>query len=378
MNSISLFGSWVLGTVVPFLVVLTVVVFFHELGHYLIGRWNRVKIEVFAVGFGPELTGLTDRHGTRWKICAIPLGGYVKFLGDAGVASTPDHEKLAGMSKTQADGAYENKKVWQRAAIAAAGPAANFILAIVIFTATFLYSGSFVIDPIVGEVKPGTAAEEAGFAPGDKFVSVDGVAIHSFRDLQDAISLSAGESLAIVVNRDGRELTLNATPRMTQQKDRFGNDFSVGILGVTSSSDKSAFRRIEHGPVSAFSLAIEQTWSVVSRTLKFLWQVIVGRQDATQLRGPVGIAQISSQVATLGYDRLITLTAVLSISIGLLNLFPIPMLDGGHLLFYAFEAAKGAPLSAKAQEMGYRFGMICMLALMIFATRNDILRLLPG
>ncbi len=372
------YGSWIVGTVVPFLLVLTVVVFFHELGHYFVGRWNRIRIDAFAVGFGPELFGITDTHGTRWKFCAIPLGGYVKFFGDAGVASNPDHEKLAGMSSDDFSDTYESKKVWQRALVAVAGPVANFILAIVIFSATFFYSGSYVVDPVVGEVKEGTAASEAGFKPGDLVVSVNSTRIQSFSDLQDAISLSAGESLAIEIERDGERKVFAVTPRMTEQKDRFGNKYSVGILGVSSSSDKSNFRKIEHGPVSAVTLAVQQTWSVATRTLKFLGQIIVGRQDATQLRGPVGIAQISSQVATLGYDRLITLAAVLSVSIGLLNLFPIPMLDGGHLLFYAIEALRGRPLSLKTQEMGYRFGMLCMLGLMIFATRNDILRLLPG
>ncbi len=378
MDSILQLGSWVMGTVVPFLFVLTIVVFFHELGHYLVGRWNGIKIEAFAVGFGPEVIGYSDKLGTRWKLCAIPLGGYVKFLGDAGVASNPDHEKLAEMDEEERDGAYESKKVWQRALVAVAGPVANFILAIVIFATTFFYNGSFVVDPVVGTVKEGTAAMDAGFKPGDKIISVDGDAIASFSDLQNAISLSAGNSLLIKVERNGIMKELTATPRMTEQKDRFGNAYSVGILGVSSSSDKSNFRKIEHGIFSATSLAVTQTWSVATRTLKFLGQVIVGRQDASQLRGPVGIAQISSQVATLGYDRLITLAAVLSVSIGLLNLFPIPMLDGGHLLFYAIEALKGSPLSVKAQEMGYRFGMLCMLGLMLFATRNDILRLFPG
>jgi regulator of sigma E protease len=371
-------GAWILGTVAPFLLVLTTVVFFHELGHYFVGRWNGIKIEAFAVGFGPELFGWTDKRGTRWKVCAIPLGGYVKFLGDEGVASTPDHEALANMSPGELEGTYESKKVWQRSLVAAAGPAANFILAIVIFTATFFANGSYVVDPVVGEVRQGTAAMEAGIKPGDKIISVNGDAIASFRELQDAIQLSAGESLTIVVDRGGESTTLVATPRMTEQKDRFGNSYSVGILGVTSRKGKDNFRKIEHGLVSATTLAVKETWSVAARTLKFLGQVIVGRQDASQLRGPVGIAQISSQVATLGYDRLITLAAVLSISIGLLNLFPIPMLDGGHLAFYAIEAIRRRPLSIKAQEMGYRFGLLCMLGLMIFATRNDILRLLPG
>jgi regulator of sigma E protease len=378
MDSILQLGSWVVGTVVPFLFVLTIVVFFHELGHYLVGRWNGIKIEAFAVGFGPEVVGYTDRLGTRWKLCLIPLGGYVKFLGDAGVASNPDHEKLAEMSPEVRAGAYESKKVWQRASVAVAGPVANFILAIVIFAGTFLYSGSYVVDPVVGSVKEGTAAMEAGFKTGDKIVSVDGDAISSFRDLQNAISLSAGNSLVILIERKGIQKEITVTPRMTDLKDRFGNDYSVGILGVTSSDDKSNIRQVEHNVFSATSLAVSQTWSVATRTLTFLGQVIVGRQDASQLRGPVGIAQISSQVATLGYDRLIMLAAVLSVSIGLLNLFPVPMLDGGHLLFYAIEAAKGSPLSVKAQEMSYRFGMLCMLGLMLFATRNDIMRLIPG
>lgn len=378
MENLLLPGTWVLETVVPFLLVLTTVVFFHELGHYLVARWNGIKVVAFAIGFGPEIVGFTDKTGTRWKLCAIPLGGYVKFLGDDGVASNPDQQKLSQMTGDEYQNTYESKKVWQRALVAVAGPVANFILAVVIFTGTFLYNGSYIVNPVVGDVKEGTAAMEAGFLVGDRFITVDGVAIRSFMDLQDSISLNAGNSMIFVIERNGISKTIVATPRMTERTDRFGNKYSVGLLGISSSADASNVRKIDHTIVSATTLAVSQTWSVAKRTLKFIGQVIVGRQDATQLRGPVGIAQISSQVATLGYDRLITLAAILSVSIGLLNLFPIPMLDGGHLMFYAIEAVKGSPLSLKTQEMGYRIGMLCMLGLMVYATRNDILRLWTG
>ena len=368
-------AGFLLGTLLPFIFVLTVVVFFHELGHYLVARWNRVKIEAFAVGFGPELLGFNDRHGTRWKICAFPLGGYVKFLGDDGVASTPDREKLDKLPEDQRNDAYDNKRVGQRAAIAVAGPVANFILAIVIFTATFMIYDEIVRDAVVGEVVPGMAAAEAGFLAGDRITSINGSPITKFEDLQRIASVSYGIGLSVDIIRNGEPQTIAITPRMTERKDQFGNPISQGMLGIRSSADEAHVHTVSRGLVAAFVSAVDRTWYVAKRTLYFIYEVATGRQKAEQLRGPVGIAEVSSQVATLGIAPLISLAALLSISIGLLNLFPIPMLDGGHLLYYAIEWVRGKPLSPRAQDIGFRIGIMCVLALLVFATSNDLGRL---
>ncbi|MEM7302493.1 MAG: RIP metalloprotease RseP [Pseudomonadota bacterium] len=369
-------GGFLFGTVVPFLFVLTIVVFFHELGHYLVARWNKVKIEAFAVGFGPELFGFTDKHKTRWKVCAIPLGGYVKFLGDDGVASTPDREKLSHLSQEEFAGTFESKSVGQRAAIAVAGPIANFILAIAIFTATFMIYEQVVREAVVGEVVEGMPAEAAGFQKGDRITAINGTPVKSFEDLQRIVSVRYDQGLTIDIIRGNQKKSLSVTPKMTEHKDRFGNEFNQGMLGIRSSSDKNDYQLISLGPWDAFVAAVDRTFYVAQRTLYFIYEIITGHQEAKQLRGPAGIAEVSSQVATLGIAPLISLAALLSISIGLLNLFPIPMLDGGHLLYYAVEAIRGKALSPKMQDLGFRIGIACVFGLLIFATFNDITRIL--
>lgn len=370
----SLFGS-VAGYALPFLFVLTVVVFFHELGHFLVGRWCGVRVTAFSVGFGPELIGRTDRHGTRWKLSVIPLGGYVKFAGDENEASVPDQEALRRMSADERAGAFQTKSVARRAAIVAAGPIANFILAIVIFAILFALMGRPEISPRVDQVQPDSAAAEAGLQAGDLVVAIDGISIGTFAELQRTISVSADVPLQMELDRGGERIEVTITPKRREITDPFGNVQSVGLLGVSRSAKPEDVITRRFGPVEAVVEGSKETWFVVTRTAGYLGGILTGRESADQLGGPIRVAQISGQVATLGFGALLNLTAVLSVSIGLLNLLPIPMLDGGHLLFYAAEALRGRPLSERAQEYGFRIGIGIVLFLMVFATWNDVLHL---
>jgi len=375
LSGINALEGGVLAYLVPFLYVLTLVVFFHELGHFLVARRCGVRVLVFSIGFGPELFGFNDRHGTRWKLSAIPLGGYVKFFGDENAASVPDQAALAAMSEEERRHSFIHQPVARRAAIVVAGPLANFLLAIAIFAALFMIFGKPSTSPRVDAVQPGSAAEAAGFKPGDMVLTIDGRPIESFPDMQQVVSTSAGETLTFEVDRGGLKVTLKATPTLRESKDRFGNVHRIGVLGITRSPspDDTHFQPV--GPLKAVELGVQRTWFVVDRTLSYIGGVISGREAADQLGGPIRIAQVSGQVASEGLPSLFSLAAVLSVSIGLLNLFPVPLLDGGHLLFYGIEAVRGKPLSERAQEVGFRIGLAIVVMLMIFATYNDLLHL---
>jgi regulator of sigma E protease len=375
MAGLSAFGGGLVGYLVPFLFVLTIVVFFHELGHFLVARWCGIRVLTFSLGFGPELAGFNDRYGTRWKISAVPLGGYVKFFGDDNAASVPDHAAAAAMSDSDKKDSFIGQKVGARAAVVAAGPIANFILAIAIFAAIFMTVGKQTTTARVDAVQAGSAAATAGFQPGDLVLSIDGEKIGSFAEMQRIVSVSSGEPLKIVVERKNSEMTLNATPQLKEIKDNFGNVHRLGVLGISRSMAAGDIKTEKLGPFGAVTLGAQETWFVVDRTLSYIVGVFTGREAADQLGGPIRIAQVSGQVASAGFVALIHLTAVLSISIGLLNLFPIPLLDGGHLLFYGIEAIRGRPLSERAQEVGFRIGLAIVVMLMIFATFNDILHL---
>jgi regulator of sigma E protease len=356
--------------------VLTIVVFFHELGHFLVARWAGVKVLTFSLGFGPELAGFNDRHGTRWKISAIPLGGYVKFFGDESEASTPSPELLANMTEEERKGSFHFKKVGPRAAIVAAGPLANFILAIVIFTCMFLYYGKPSMTARADKIEAGSAAEAAGFQPGDVVTEINGQRIDSFNEMQQIIGTKANEKLTFTVRRGDATLQLQGTPELKKVPDLFGNVSERGILGITHQAPAAGDVTTERvNPPTAVYLAVKSTWFIVDQTLSLVGNMFRGRASADQIGGPLRIAQISGQVFTLGLIPLLELAAKLSISIGLLNLFPVPLLDGGHLMFYAVEAARGRPLSERAQEMGFRIGLGLVLMLMVFATYNDILHL---
>src|SRR5450631_1273221 len=374
LGSLGAFGGNLAGYLVPFLFVLTIVVFFHELGHFLVARLCGIKILTFSIGFGPEIVGFYDRYGTRWKISAVPLGGYVKFFGDENAASVPDHEAAAAMSEDEKKVSFLHKPVGPRAAVVAAGPIANFILAIAIFAGVFVTVGKQTTSARVDSIQPASAAQAAGFQSGDLVVAINGGKIDSFADMQRIVSVSAGEPINIEVERGGVHLTLKATPLLKELKDNFGNVHRLGVLGISRSMAPGDIKTQTVGPLQAIVGGAQETWFVVDRTLSYIGGVFAGRESADQLGGPIRIAQVSGQVCHT-FPACMQLTAVLSVSIGLLNLYPIPLLDGGHLLFYGIEAIRGRPLSERAQEVGFRIGLAIVVMLMIFATFNDILHL---
>jgi len=369
-----IFGNtyWLMSYLLPFLLVLTPVVFFHELGHFAVARWNGVKVDAFAVGFGRELLGLTDKHGTRWKLCAIPLGGYVKFAGDANAASVPDFDQQDTMSEEEKAGSFTHKSVGQRSAIVAAGPIANFILAIVIFTGGFMIWGKPVSDPVIASVQAGSAAEVTGLKAGDIVVSIDGVKINSFNDIPMIVAPNAGTEMPIVVKRSGTERKYTITPREKEHEDRFGNVQKIGIIGITNTSAVGNFRIEKLSFTGALSEAVRQTWYQIKIPLLYIKDIFIGKKSTEMLGGPIKIAKYSGDIASQGAASLIQFIAFISVAIGLMNLFPIPMLDGGHLVFFAIEAIRGRPLSEKAQEMGYTFGMLVIFSLLILTTYNDV------
>lgn len=363
--------SWVL----PFLFVLSVVVFVHEMGHFLVARYFGVTVETFSIGFGPEIGGFYDRRGTRWRLAWIPLGGYVKFKGDENAASVPASQgDVAHMSTAEREGNFHAKPVGQRAAVVAAGPMANFILSIFILTLWFMFMGKPILEPLVSEIQPGGAAAEAGFKTGDVIRNIDGSEIESFDEVQRIVMLNAQTELRIGVERDGQLITLTATPQLKEMTDRFGNQVKIGLLGISSRNEDRAIKTF--GPVGAFSQSLSETYFWMQQPLIFIQKLVVGQASGEEVRGVVGIAQLSREVASIGFVELFRWIAIISINIGLLNLFPIPLLDGGHLLFYGIEAIRGRPLSERTMEIGFRIGFALVIMLMLFATRNDVIHLL--
>jgi regulator of sigma E protease len=445
---------------VAFLLVLTPVVFIHELGHFLVARWCGVKVKDFSIGFGREIFGFHDRHGTRWRFSWLPLGGYVRFLDDENAASGPSREALERLAPSERAGAFQTKPLAARAAIVAAGPLANFLLAIAIFALMFGFIGEYVTPPRVAAIEPGGAAERAGFRPGDLVVSIDGQKTESFADIQQIVSVNADRELTFEVDRGGRLLELRATPVWGDTTDPFGKkhkqvtlgihnislpprvgalvpdgmaaqagfrvgDLIVSIDGkpvksfadmrqmVSASADRELTFEVErdgtilqlkatpvvtgkdkqarmgiqnapppqegeyrrYGPATSVVLAVKRTYNIVTGTIFTLSDILTRRAPADQLRGPVGIAEIAGDVSTLGPAALLRLVAYLSVAIGFINLFPIPMLDGGHLLFYAVEAVRREPLSERTQEIGLRIGLALVLMLIVFVTFNDLRRL---
>jgi regulator of sigma E protease len=351
-----------------FLVVLTVLVFVHELGHYLIARRNGVRIEVFSIGFGPELFGWHDRAGTRWKFSAVPLGGYVKMFGDVDPSSGMATPLFAQMSASDREVSFHGKRLGQRAAIVAGGPLANFVFAVVVLALLFMTYGEPFTPAEIGQVTADSAAAKAGMQVGDVITSIDGQTIDRFEDVQQIVRLNPGSQMTIVVRRNNEPVTLHVTPSLTEFTDRFGGSHKIGLLGI----GHSGVDYVRRAPLTAMYRSVAETWNMSAATFQALWQIIVGSRPSDELGGPLRIAQISGEVAQIGIGPLLSFMAVLSINLGLINLFPVPVLDGGHLLFYAAEAIRGKPLGQRAQEYGFRIGLALVLTLMVFATWNDL------
>ena len=368
MNIIDMALNWGF----PFLIALTILVFFHELGHFWVARLAKVRVEVFSVGFGAELFGWNDKAGTRWKIGVIPLGGYVKMFGQSDLPGDEDEDRPPLTDKEKAV-SFQHKTLAQRTAIVAAGPIANFLLSVVLIAGLMATFGAARPYAGVGEIMPGSAAAEAGFEAGDRIVSIDGEAVEWFSDLVRIVSVQPEMLLKIKVRRGDDEFVLTATPKRHQQLGAEGKTVEIGLLGVRYDPQQMHYER--QNPLMAVWLGIQQTASLTEKTLSFLGQVISGRQGTEGIGGPLRIVQYAGITFQSGIENFILFLAVLSINLGLINLFPIPILDGGHLLFFAVEAIRGRPLGPQAQEYGFRFGLILVLILMVFVTWNDLVQL---
>jgi regulator of sigma E protease len=367
--------SWLGWYVLPFVVILSAIVFIHELGHYLVGRWCGVKIDVFSVGFGPELFARVDSRGTRWRIGALPLGGYVRFHGDANAASV---NAAAPDPSIDAARTLAAQPVQNRAAIVLAGPVANFILAFVIFAGVFMAFGRVEHMARIGRVEVDSPAAAAGFKPGDLVKSVDGDPIGGFEALQEATLMSTGLPMTFVVERDGRDVELTATPRISVVDQGVFGKRRMGHLGLASSANPNDVKIERCGlPVCAIWGA-SQEWFIVKATTAYVVGIFAGRESTDQVSGLIGAAQMAGEMAKISLWELFNLAAWFSVSVGYMNLLPIPLLDGGHLVFYAFEAALGRPLSQRMQEIGLKIGIALVATLLVFTTSHDILRLVSG
>ncbi len=366
------FIFWLLSYVIPFLAVLTIIVFVHEMGHYLVARWNGIAIQTFSIGFGPELFGFYDKRGTRWRLSAIPLGGYVRFVGDMNASSLPDEDFIAKAGPDLAPQLFVNKNVWRRIAVVAAGPIANIIFTFLILYALLLGYGRYTLPPVIDGVTPESVAAQAGLAAGDRVISVDGYEVRGFEDFQRLVATAPERTVTIVIDRGGQNETIQLVPKAEQTTDRFGNSHRIGRIGVIKDVQQSDVQLYKPNPVEAVSMTFEEIRFIMDRTVAFLGDFFVGRGDVEQLGGPVKVAKVSGEVATLGIVALINLMALLSLNIGVFNLLPIPMLDGGHLVYYGIEAIRGRPLSQRVQEIGFRFGLALVFTLMAFTLVNDI------
>lgn len=353
--------------ILAFVLVIGPLVFLHELGHYLAGRWFGVKAEEFSIGFGREIAGVTDRNGTRWKFGWLPLGGYVRFAGDMNPASQPSPEWLALPARERAQ-TFQSKPLWQRAIIVAAGPIANFVVAIVILGAFALAFGQRVTPPVVGSVTPGSAAAAAGLVPGDRILSLGGREVHDFGDMFYYTALRPGEAVTVQYDRGGERREVEAVIGTSQLEDRFGNVTRRGMLGIGPGQSVMEPVSLWQAPI----VGVERTWEIVRTTVDGLGQIILGRVPLSELGGPLKIAQISGQSLSLGALDLVGLIALVSINLGFINLLPVPVLDGGHLLFYAVEAVRRRPVEPQVMEWAFRGGLIAILALMLLVTMNDL------
>jgi regulator of sigma E protease len=354
-------------TILFFLLAIGPLVFFHEMGHYLVGRWCGVKADVFSIGFGREVTGWTDKRGTRWKIGWLPLGGYVRFAGDLSAVSEPNEEWKA-LPESERNRTFQSKTLWQRALIIAAGPITNFLLAILIFMGVFGVLGEQRTPNVIGAIQPKSTAALAGFKVGDRITAINGRTIARFTDIGRYIELRPKEMLTFDVVRAGKEINILAAPAEDTMVDRFGNKVRRGLLGIASGPPT-----LVKLPLAALpGAAVRQTFDVLQSMIDGIVQIITGRRSMSELGGPIMIAKYSGQTAAMGLVTFLGFVALISINLGFINLLPIPTLDGGHLLFYSIEALIRRPVSMMVQEWAYRSGFIALMALMLFATFNDL------
>ena len=359
------------------ILVIMTIVFFHELGHFLVGRWCGVKVDVFSIGFGPELFSWVDGKGTRWRFAALPLGGYVKFYGDKNAASAPDADLLSLQGREDYARSFAGKSVWQRALIVIAGPAANFILALAIYTGLFYVQGRNVIVPKFAAIVQGSAAERAGFQAGDIVLSIDGRTVSSFGDLQRIVSTNADIPLNFEIDRAGMHTQIIATPEQKVVSTYFGKQ-SVGVLGIQASQQPEDIKLEHYNLLGSARLASQVTWQTVEMTGTYFSRLLSGHESSDKISGMARTAEVAGKMAELGFGALLDLVALVSISIGLMNLLPVPILDGGHLVFFVFEALRGRPLSPRMQEIGFSIGLLAIAALVLFSNFNDIVHMRAG
>ena len=362
-----------LSYIIPFLVLILVVVFIHEYGHYYFAKRYGVGVTDFSIGFGKEMFGWNDKSGTRWKVCVIPLGGYVKFFGDRNVYSQADNDKIIKeYSKEDQDKLFVLKPLYQRALIVFGGPLANFLLAILIFFSVYTFAGKDFTPAVINEVQKDSPAMLAGLKNNDIVVSIDGNQVKSIMEVSKYIMMSTDEFINFTVNRYDQDLTFKVKPNIVEGEDNLGNKISKRMVGIKLGAYNNEVNHVKLGPAKALFYAVNEVYYVSASSLKYIGSMIVGNGDTSQLGGPIRIAKISGQVAEFGILPFISLMAYISISLGLINLFPIPMLDGGHLMFYAIEKVLGRPLSQKTQESFFRIGLFLLLSLMFFTTFNDL------
>jgi regulator of sigma E protease len=357
--------------VLPFIVVLSIVVFVHEFGHFWVARRCGVRVESFSIGFGNELFGWNDRYGTRWKVAWLPLGGYVKMFGDSDPTSALPDENVKHMTDEEKKVAFFSQTVGKRFAIAAAGPLSNYLFAILVLAGLFLFNGQPYTSPVVDTVMEKSAALQAGIKPGDRILALDGNAIGSFEDIKRIISMNSGTPVDVTLERNGERKTIHVTPEIALSTDRLGGEHKMGRIGITSTKMEYRYLKLP----GALQQATLESWNLTATTLKAVGQMIIGIRGTDELGGPLRIAEMSGKIAQEGVSAFIWFLVVISVNLGLLNLFPIPLLDGGHLVFYLVEKARGKPLSERAQEYGARVGIFLVVSLMLFATWNDLVHL---
>ncbi len=354
-----------------FALLITVVVFIHELGHYSVGRWCGIGVETFSIGMGKQVWGKTDKSGTLWRIAILPIGGYVKFFGD----EDPSGKKSKLSENNMDDKNFHNKSVWKKIATTAAGPLFNFILAIFIFSVIFFFRGESLVQPHIGQIVDESPAYNSGLEPGDEIIYADNEEILYFNDLRDYVLDNPKNEIELTIVRDGIEKTVFLTPEVISAKDRFGNDYSSARIGVIGSQNPEHVELKKYGFFASIYRGTLETYNLSSKILSYLGKLIAGRESIDQMGGPIKIIQISGEISNYGIIPLLALIAAISVNLGIINLLPIPVLDGGHLLYYSFEVLRGKPLSQKTQEIGMQIGMSLLIALMIFVTFLDISRL---